>query len=156
MRTWVAVVALGVASAPLARAQGDLPSAESILPRLVAQLRAPFEGKEGLECDPIDKVAREVLQLDRVTRAGAPAWKATFKIPFECRWTESRSHAFGAEASVDPGKRTWLARTRGTAWATTQSNGGLRFDLEDIHVSQRALPMPVPSAKPSPKPSART
>lgn len=148
-------VALFVAMLPLAHARaaaaGELPSPAVVIPQLVEKLRVPFEGKDALQCDSVQKAQSEVLSFHRTTLAGAPAWKVTFRRPFECRWQEPRKMPLGME-SVEAGKRQWVSQTRGVAWITSKK-GALKIALEDLQVTQRASPAPSPTPSPAPSPT---
>ncbi len=130
-----------------------LPTASELTPKLVQKLRAPFEGKEELQCDSVEVSRKEVLTFVRAQRENAKAWKVTFKRPFECRWQEPRKQPWGAEGAGEEGKRLWIAQTRGVVWITVR-NGAPRFDLEELRIGQKAAsttpsPSPSPGASPS-------
>lgn len=134
----------------LALAQADrFPSENEVAPRLVEQLSEPFLGRRDLKCDSTDVLVSEVLRFQRVQRDGQRAWKITFKRPFECRWVEEKRTA-SAEEAATTFRQMWLSQTTATAWVTGK-DGGVKYWLEDIHVSQKPYQLvPPPGAVPAP------
>lgn len=133
----------------LALAQADrFPSESEVAPRLVEQLSEPFQGRRELKCDSPETLLHEVLRFQRLQRDGQRAWKITFKRPFECRWVEEKRTA-SAEESATSSRQMWLSKTTGTAWVTGKE-GGVKYWLEDIQVSQKPYQLvPPPGAVPS-------
>ena len=127
------------------------PSRGVVAEKLADKLKAPFEGKEALECDSKSKVRKEVVDLEPVLMHGAGAWKALFKHPFTCRWNEEKPAPIGSESSSSR-LRHWISKTSGVAYIARRSDGTDAFDLGGVKIAQKDAG-PAPEAAPAPVPS---
>jgi hypothetical protein len=126
------------------------PSRGVVAGKMRGKLMAAFEGRSALDCDSMDKVRKEVLELEPVRKGKGGAWKIRFKRPFECRWTENKPSAVGEPLA---GRRQWTSRTTGSALVWLRGEETV-FELEGLQVSQKSKALKEPEAAPSASPSA--